>query len=193
MQYVVLIGAAVQILGILSYVKQTLRGATKPNRVSWLLWAAAPIIGTVAALAKGTGWAVLPVFMAGFGPLLVLTVSFRNPKAYWKLGKLDYACGAASVLALVLWAVTKEPLVALAFAIVSDGLAGVPTVVKSWRHPETETVHPYAAGLFGQLTAFLAIQTWTFSEWGFPAYLMLMNLALVGAYYRRRWFPSPAV
>jgi hypothetical protein len=89
----------------------------------------------------------------------------------------------------VLWAVTKEPLVALVFAIISDGLAGVPTVVKSWHHPETETVHPYVAGLFGQLTAFLAVQTWTFSEWGFPAYLMLMNISLVFAYYHSRVFP----
>jgi len=113
LQYIVLLGAVANLAGGFVYIKATLRGETKPNRVTWLIWSVAPLIATVAGLSDGVRWAVLPVFMSGFVPLLVFIVSFVNPKSYWKLEKFDYICGACSILALVLWGITKEPLVAI--------------------------------------------------------------------------------
>ena len=72
LQYLVLVGAIVNIIGAFSYIKNTLRGLTKPNKITWLMWTIAPIIATVAALSKGVGWIVLPVFMAGLVPLWFL-------------------------------------------------------------------------------------------------------------------------
>lgn len=187
LQYVVVIGAAVQLLGVLSYMKETLRGNTKPNKVTWLMWSIAPLIATFAALADGVSWAVLPVFMAGFAPLLVFISSFVNSNAYWKLEGFDYLCGLCSILALVLWAITKEPIVAIVFAIASDAFAAVPTLIKSWRYPETETVDAYTTGAFNALTSFAAIKIWTFSSFAFPAYLVLVNSALILAIYRRKF------
>jgi len=69
LQYLVFLGAAVNIWGAFFYIRDTLRGETKPNRATWLMWSIAPLIATVAALSQGVGWAVLPVLMAGFGPL----------------------------------------------------------------------------------------------------------------------------
>lgn len=64
LQYMVILGAAAQIFGIFFYIKATLKGETKPNKVTWLMWTIAPLIGTVAALSDGVRWAVLPVFIA---------------------------------------------------------------------------------------------------------------------------------
>lgn len=110
LQYAVILGAVVNVFGALGYARDTLRGETKPNRVTWLMWSVAPLIGTAAALSEGVTWAVLPVFMAGFGPFLILLASFINPNAYWKLETFDYLCGACSVLALVLWGITQDAL-----------------------------------------------------------------------------------
>ncbi len=183
--YLVLIGAGVQFLGGLSYVKATARGETKPNRMSWLMWAIAPFIGTAAALSDGVTWAALPVFMVGFMPLFVLIASFKNKDAYWKLETFDYFCGACSVLALILWRVTHQPDIAIIFAILSDTFAAVPTLIKSWHHPDTESGEIYAAGLFGALTSFAAIHTWTFSSYAFPIYLVFINSSLTFAVYHR--------
>jgi len=160
LQYLVFVGAAVNLFGIISYVRETLRGKTKPNKVTWLMWSIAPLIATAAALADGVKWSVLPVFMAGFGPLLVLITSFINKNSYWKLEKFDYLCGLCSALALILWAITKNPAIAIIFSIASDGFAAIPTLIKSWRHPETENINPYTAGVFSALTSFTAIKIW---------------------------------
>ena len=185
-EWIVFVGAAVQLLGIIGYIKETLRGNTKPNKVTWLMWAVAPLIATFAAVSDGVSWAVLPVFMAGFGPLLVLISSFMNRNAYWKLERFDYLCGICSLLALVLWGITNEPAVAIAFAIASDGFAAVPTLMKMWTRQETETISPFTAGLFGALTSFFAIQIWSFSAYAFPAYLAIIDILFIFAFYRRR-------
>ena len=188
LQYLVFVGAAVQLAGAISYIKETLKGNTKPNKVSWLLWSVAPLIATFAAISDGVRWSVLPVFMSGFPPLLVLLASFVNKKSYWKLEKFDYLCGLCSVLALVLWGITKEPVIAIIFAIASDAFAAIPTLMKSWKYPETETVDVYAAGLFGSLTIFAAVKMWSFTEVAFPVYLVMVNSSLVISILRKRIF-----
>jgi hypothetical protein len=185
-QYIVLFGSAVNFLGALSYIKDTLSGRTKPNRVSWLLWSVAPLIGAFAAFADGVTWAALPVFVAGFTPLLVFISSFANRKAYWKLGTFDYLCGFFSLLALVLWAATSSPPVAIVFAILGDFFAAVPTLAKSWRRPDTESSIAYVTGGISALTAFAAVQAWSFSEYAFPAYLVVMNCVFVLLIVRKK-------
>ncbi len=59
-QYLVLLGAAVNLYGTVMYMRDILRGQTKPNLVSWVLWAAAPLIASAAAFSAGVQWAVLP-------------------------------------------------------------------------------------------------------------------------------------
>jgi|GEM_PF-144610 len=178
-KYLVLIGAALQLIGIYSYGREVIKGNAKPNRITWLLWSIAPMIATAAGLVSGAGWAVLPVFMSGFGPLLIFVLSLFNKQSYWKLEPFDYLCGFFSLLALILWAITKEPMIAIFFAIVSDFFAGVPTLIKSWKHPETENVTVYFTGALSALTSFAAIKIWGFSELAFPIYLILMDSALV--------------
>ena len=186
LQYLVFLGAAVNLTLTSLYIRDMLRGNTKPNRVSYLMWTLAPFIGTAAALADGVRWAVLPVFIAGFAPLMVLVASYANPKAYWKLEPFDYLCGACSLLALVLWAITKEPLIALIFAIIADSFALIPTLIKSWNYPETEYGLSYVGSIFSGLTAFFAIKTWNMSEYAFPIYIVAANSLLCFAIYRHK-------
>ncbi|MCX6739779.1 MAG: hypothetical protein NTZ49_00945 [Candidatus Parcubacteria bacterium] len=185
LQYLVIVGAIIQLAGIASYIKETLTGSTKPNRVTWLLWSVAPMIATFAALSAGVRWSVLPVFMSGFGPFLVFLASFINKNSYWKLEKFDYICGLCSILALILWGITKEPSIAIIFAIASDGFAAVPTIIKSWKYPKTETVTPYITGLLNSSTSFAAITVWNFSSVAFPVYLVIINILLSSYVFKK--------
>jgi len=186
LEYLVFVGAAIQMIGIVSYGRDVIKGTVKPNRVTWLLWSIAPIIGTLAAISTGVKWSVLPVFMAGFGPLIIFIISFVNKKSYWHLTKFDYFCGASSVLALALWLITKQAELAIIFAIISDLFAAIPTLIKSWQEPETETVAPYLAGLFGIFSSIGILKMWTFCELAFPVYLLVINLALILIISRKR-------
>ncbi|MFA5715500.1 MAG: hypothetical protein WC998_07160 [Candidatus Paceibacterota bacterium] len=186
LQYIVFLGAAISFSGTIFYIKETLSGDTKPNKVTWLMWSMAPIIATFAAVSDGVGWSVLPVFMAGFGPLLVFISSFVNKNSYWKLEIFDYVCCFLSALALVFWFITKEPAITIIFAIASDGFAAVPTLIKSWKSPKTETGYAYIAGILAALTSFVAITTWNFSSYAFPLYLIFINTCLIFSVYKNK-------
>jgi hypothetical protein len=185
-KYFVLFGVAAQLIGATFYIKDVLKGKTKPNRVSWLLWFIAPMIGTAAALSEGARWPVLPAFMSGFVPFLVLIATFFNPRSYWKLEAFDYVCGLFSLLALALWGITREPAVAIIFAIVSDAFAAVPTVAKSWLYPATETPLTYSAGILSAGLGVLAVEDWVFSAYALPVYFILVNSAIVFSIYHKK-------
>lgn len=179
LEYLVFVAAFGSFLGALAYIHSMFRGSTAPNRVTWFMWSVAPFVATAAAISNGVGLAVIPVFMSGFSPFLIFTASFFAKKVCWKLGAFDYVCGLLSGLAIVLWYLTSNPEVAIIFAIVSDALAAVPTLLKAWRNPKTESTWPYLIGTFAPLTSFLAASVWSFSAVGFPIYLMAINVALL--------------
>ena len=174
MEYLVFVGMILALFGSASYIKEMLKGKVKPNRISWLMWSVAPLIATAAAISEGVTLAVIPVFAAGLGPLIVLVVSLFKKDAYWKITKLDYGCGILSLLALILWYITKDPIVAIIFSIASDGLASIPTLLKSWKHPETEDSIAYFTGLLSACTSFAAVSgEWSFATIAYPVYLII--------------------
>ncbi len=172
--------------GTLRYVRDTLAGRNKPNRMTFLIWAAGPFIALAAGKISGGGWALLPVFIGGFGPFLFFLASFYNPAAYWKLGRLDYWCGRLAILALVLWIITKDPSIAVTFAILADALAAIPLLIQCWRHPETQTGFTFIiATLNAGLGLFLSIGL-PFSQIAFLVYLVVCDVAVVFAIYHKR-------
>lgn len=102
------LGAILNVIGTGSYVIETLKGRAKPNRVTWFLWALAPLIAASAQFREGVGLIALSTFMNGFMPLLVLIASLMNKKAFWQASRFDYLCGSVSLFALILWLSTGK-------------------------------------------------------------------------------------
>ncbi len=190
LQYLVILWAIANIWWTAWYIKDTLKGKTKPNRITRLIRAVAPLIATFSALHEGITRSILPVFIAGFCPLLVFLSSFYNKQAYRKIEKLDYICLGLSIIALILWFTTHNAILVIIFAILSDLFAAIPTIIKARKYPETETMICYIWGLFSASTSFFAIQSRQFIEIWFPIYLILMCGTVIiwilrGKYYNK--------
>ena len=84
--WLVILSVVISVSGSFAYIKDTLKGKSKPNRVSWFLWALAPFVATGAAIYSGADlWATVRIFTSGFLPLIVFIASFFNKQSYWKL------------------------------------------------------------------------------------------------------------
>ena len=185
--WLVVLSAAISICGSGVYVFDTLRGTTKPNRVTFFLWGFSPLVAVAASAHVGADpWTMVRTFIAGFMPLLAFLASFVNPQSYWKLGLFDYACGALALFGLSLWFVADSPVLAILFLAISDGFACLPTLIKAWRFPETETGFAYIASLTTALLVIPSIHIWNIENAAFSVYLVLSNLALVTAIYHKR-------
>lgn len=155
------------------------RGTSKPNLITWGLWAFAPLIATGAALsANADGWSTVRIFISGFGPLLVFIAAFIVKQGYWKLSRFDYACGGLSIVALGAWLIADSPILAILLAAIADLFATLPTISKAWKHPETETLYTYFVGLFTASIVIPAIPVWNIENSAFQVYLLIANAAL---------------
>lgn len=180
MQNLVFLGVTVWSLFSVKYFIATLKGEVRPNKVTWLLWSIAPMIATFASLQGiGPSLSILPVFISGFIPFLIFLASFINRKAYWRMGRFDLLCACISLITLLIWGLSHNPILATALSVFSDAMAAVPTVRKAWKYPETENIYFFIGGIFSALTSYFAIIEWNFTALAFPTYLVLLNILLV--------------
>ncbi|HXE09828.1 MAG TPA: hypothetical protein VN554_00195 [Verrucomicrobiae bacterium] len=177
-QNFVILGVLIGFAGNMVYVINTLKGRTRPNRVTWFMWTLAPFIAFAAQLHEGVGIQSLVTLMAGTCPLLVLIASFVNNKSVWKLTPFDFSCGALSIVGLVLWLLTRHGDIAIIFSIIADGLAATPTIRKAYTHPETEGWLNYLTAAISAGIALLTINDWNFATYGFPLYLLVVCVIL---------------
>ena len=174
----VILGAVIGFAGVINYLIDVLKGKAKPNRVTWFLWALAPLIAFSAQIKEGVGLQSLMTFTVGFNPLLVFLASFISKKAEWKLTKFDFTCGALSLAGLTLWYFTQIGNIAIVFAILADGLAALPTVVKSYKAPESESYWVYLSAAINAGITLLVIKVWDFAHFGFPVYIFAVCVLL---------------
>lgn len=171
----VMIGVFLNFLGGIWYLKDTVTGKVRPNKVTWFLWAVAPLIAFAAELQKGVGWTSLMTFMVGFNPLLIFLGSFINPRSVWKVGAFDIVCGILTMAGSTLWFITREGNIAIIFSLLADFTAGLPTLMKSYHHPETENGYAFLFASVSALITVFTIKIWNFAHWAFPVYIFLYN------------------
>ena len=183
--WLVLLSAMLGLSGAFAYVHDIRKGKSKPNLVTWGLWAISPLIATGAALsAHADLWATVRIFMSGAGPVIIFFTGLLTPYSYWKLSSFDYACGFLSLVALGAWLVAGSPILAILLAAIADLLATLPTIIKAWKYPETETLYTYFIGLFTASIIIPAIPIWNIENSAFQVYLLIANVTLFIAVFR---------
>ena len=173
-----IIGALIASTGGFYYLYETITGKSQPNRVTWSLWALFPMITFFAQRSQNVGAVSWVTFVSGFTPILVVTASFFNKKAYWKTKPLDYVCMLAGFIGLGLWAITKDANLAIAFSIIADLFAAAPTVIKCYKHPKSESWIAYGLSTIGFSFSLLTIHSWTFQNYAFVVYLVFINATM---------------
>ncbi len=181
----VYVAILLNLIGSGGYLIETIRGKVKPNKVTWLLWAIAPLVAFFAQISQGVGLTSLMTFSVGFLPLLIFFASFVNKKSQWAVTKFDLICGAFSMVGLIMWYITQVGDVAIFFSIVADALAALPTIIKSYKEPETENSLAFFLAAIATLLTLLSSQIWDFTNSAFLLYIFFANaLIFVLIYFR---------
>ena len=118
-------------------------------------------------------------FMVGFGPAVVLGASFVSRHGAVRIGRFDLLCGSLSILALVMWPITGQGNVAIAFSVAADlvrrrahGAQGLRTTRRS------ETWLAFACSAVSAAITLLTIQEWSFASAAFPVYILCIGTLL---------------
>jgi hypothetical protein len=174
----VYLAAALSLVGAYGYIRDTLRGDTSPNRVTWSLWGVEGVLAFFVEIQQHVGLASLMTLMLGLVPCAVVVASFRNRNAVRKLGAFDAVCGAVSVSGLVFWAFINEPTAALVSFVVADQMAALPTLRKSWLAPSTESPRLFFLGSMNCAITVLTLTTATTAGVLFPGCILVTDLLM---------------
>lgn len=184
-EYIIFFAVAINLVGQIFYIKSIAQGHARPNLVTWVIWMIAPFIGVFFQIKAGAGLSILPVFMAGFGPFIIIIAALIKKNNYWKATSFDIYCGILAIAALLCYVFTHNLGVSILFAIITDVLASVPTIVKSWKFPETESSSAYTGAVVSNVIGLLIIKVWSFSIYSFSVWLIILNLGLAIIIHRK--------
>jgi hypothetical protein len=183
---IAVIGLLINAVAAAGYIRATVIGKAAPNRVSFAVWAAAPLIGVAVELHDGVGLTTLTTLGSGLGPLLIFGASFIGGHAPWQLRPFDYTCGVLSLGALVLWGITGHGEIAVFLSILADLLACAPTIRKAWMRPDTEVASTFALSAVNGMCGVAAAPSWSPSAMAWPLYLTLICVGLTLVIVLRR-------
>lgn len=171
-----IVAGVIAITGYIPYIISILMGKTKPNRATWFIWT---IVGGLLAfsyIAEGEAhsiWLPLGYF---FGPLITAILSIKYGYNEWT--RLDTICISAAIISIVPWALSSSAALTLIINVLIDSAGAIPTLVKTYREPETEDLTAW--GFF-----FVAntLQMFTITMLGvavlYPLYLFILATLMV--------------
>jgi hypothetical protein len=169
-----IIGILAGIIGIggyIPYIISIFRGATKPNRATWIIWT---IVGGLLAfsyMAEGDQnsiWLPLGYFV---GPLFVACLSMKYGYAQWT--RLDTFCIVAALISIIPWVLSKDATATLFINLAIDMTGALPTIIKTYQEPETEDFNSWLIFFVANTLQLFAISMWNFAA-VYPVYLFLL-------------------
>jgi hypothetical protein len=184
------IAGALSLLAFVPYVIATLKGRTRPNRATWIIWTAVGVsllASYAAAGARETVW-VAAANLAAF--LFVLVLSFKYGVGGWTA--FDAACLLGAAFGFALWWWFDSPLPTLFSGLFVDLVGALPTVKKAWEDPESEDLLAWILFAIANAVNLLAIREWGVVMASYPVYMVFIALVLAGILViRRSWKQVP--
>ncbi|MFZ2167993.1 MAG: hypothetical protein WAV50_03975 [Minisyncoccia bacterium] len=177
--------SVVMLVLIVPYVRSILRESTKPSPVSWFGWMLLYVIAAAAQASKGIDWSLAISIIGIVSTSIVLIVALRTGNVVWT--RADRFCIATAVLAIVLWAITKEPLTALILGLVADLAVSIPTIYKTYLEPSSEPWLLWVIYTTAVFSSIVATRDLTIYNLLSPLYSLFVDILITLAALRIFW------
>src|SRR3989344_323375 len=134
--YRLILGVIAVVIALVSYVpyiRDILRGSTKPHPVSWFAFALLMGITFSAQLITGAGPGA---WVTGVSALAIFGIAiFSIVRGGVEIVAFDWACLAGAILGIVLWRATSDPLTAVVIVTITHTIAMGPMFRKAYLKP----------------------------------------------------------
>lgn len=176
-----LAAGVIALAAFIPYIRSILRGQTRPNRASWIIWAFAEIITTATYAASGAESTVWIAGAYALGTITVASLSLRYGEG--GTSPIDIMCLMGASVALIPWLALDQAELALYIIIFVDILAVFPTLKKAIADPGSEDKTYWLLAFFAAVVNLFAIDRWAPEISAFPIYCFLGAGAIVATLY----------
>jgi hypothetical protein len=187
LELVVVLGLAAGVIGVpdtIPYVRDTLRGSTRPHRGTWLIWGVLAVVVSLSQYADGASWSLVMAGVQAVLTSLIFVLSIRRGEGGVSPTELTMIAIASAGVAG--WIVADEPIVATVCVVAADLIGAALMVPKTYRDPESETLVTFAFASLGGALAAGAVGAVDVSLLLYPVYYCVINGAIALLIWERR-------
>jgi hypothetical protein len=181
------LGVLAGLLGVadtLPYIRDTLRGFTRPHRGTWLIWGVLGVVVCLSQRADGASWSLVMAAVQAVTTVVIFLLAI--PRGEGGLTRVDVMMIAIACGGVTGWVLADEPLVATACVVAADAIGVALMVPKTWRDPDSETLATFALASFAAVLAALAVAAPDPALLLYPTYYCLANGLIALLIVRRR-------
>jgi hypothetical protein len=177
------LAGVVGVVDTVPYVRDIVRGTTRPHRGTWFIWGMLAIVVCVSQRADGASWSLVMAGTQAVLTSLIFVLAIRRGEG--GLGATDGMLIAIAAGGMAAWVVVDEPVIATACVIAADLIAAAMMVPKVYRDPGSETLMTFALAGVGGALATGAVGATDASLLCYPIYYCLVNWAIALLIHRR--------
>jgi hypothetical protein len=178
------LAGAIGVADTLPYVRDILRGSTRPHRGTWLIWGVLAVVVCLSQRADGASWSLIMAGTQAVLTSLIFMLAIRHGEG--GVTRTEFMMIVVAGAGVMGWILADEPIVAIACVVAADLIGAAMMVPKTYRDPESETLVTFAfAGLGGALAAG-AVGVIDVSLLLYPAYYCIVNGAIALLIHQRR-------
>lgn len=174
-----ILSSAFVLIGAFPYLKDIHQKKAHPHILSWLGWSFITALGAFAMLADGSTWAVAILFANTALCIMVVMYSIIRKVGVWATSRMDMVFFGLGIVGLILWKTLDLPVLALICAIIADFAFGLPTIIKTYKDPASETSFVWITVTISGLLSLFAIQSFAFHEIAYPLYLFIFDTTVL--------------
>jgi hypothetical protein len=136
-KYFALLVGILMVAGAPPYLKDILKGKTRPERATWFIWSVLGVVAFVAQMKLHGRWSLIFVGVDAIGNILVFCLSLKLGIAGWSI--TDRIAIIIAAIAIAVSLISRQPVVALTGVILADLSGSALTIIKTYKQPESET------------------------------------------------------
>jgi hypothetical protein len=171
-------GAMLVVISVLPYFRDTLHGHTRPNSVSWFGWTLLCFSSTLIQLTHHPDYSVIFLAVDTFCTFAVFLLSLRHGVRRYTL--IDGYCLLLGITGFFVWLYLNEPVHALLMNIAADFAFTIPTIIKAYKRPDSESSLSWGLCFLGMFLGVLSKTNFDLINTLFPVYLVLSNGIVLG-------------
>jgi len=161
-------------VGYIPYIRDTIKGKTKPHIYSWFIWAFITFVIFALQILGHAGAGAFTTLAAAILCLTIFILGLKN--GHKDITRFDTLTFAISLIAIGIWIFAKQPVISNILIITINTLANLPTIRKSWNNPHSETLFTWEMGAVRNLLGLMALANYSLLTWLYPVTNLLINI-----------------
>jgi hypothetical protein len=179
-----LLGGLLAMVDPVPYVRDIVRGTTRPHCGTWLIWSTLGCTALASQWAGGGGWSLVVLTVQAVSTTLVFVLS--TWRGVGGVSPAELALLGVAGLGVAGWAVSSQPVVATVCVLVADAVGVVLMLPKTWRDPWSETASTFALAAGSGVLGTVAVGELAGDLLLYPAYFAVVNAVTAGVILGRR-------